>query len=184
MTRRRPADPQALEQDIRRAIRATAGLRNELDDLLKEVLESRDAGLVSLRSKLGVIGGTGTGDPTQASAASLEFQRLQDVMRFVSRRVERVGSHISSARANVRDARGEEDPQVRRQPGRGVREVGGIIGAWLDIDPEEGPARRERREAARELRKAEPAPKAPVLRCPTCGAPQPVVVRRTPTTSG
>jgi len=123
----RRTTPTAIEQDIRRSIRATAALRGDLDELLKEVLEARDAGLVSLRSKLGTLGGTGVGNPTEASAASLEFRRLQDVMRFVSRRVERVDKHLAAARSHVRQARGEEEADARQK--HQVRDVGGILGA-------------------------------------------------------
>jgi len=177
----RRTTPTAIEQDIRRSIRSTAALRRDLDELLKEVLEARDAGLVSLRSKLGTLGGTGVGNPTEASAASLEFRRLQDVMRFVSRRVERVDKHLAAARSHVRQARGEEEADARQK--HQVRDVGGILGAWLDIDPEEGPARRERRAAARELTRAKEPEADGVLRCPTCGTAQPVVVSQTTTTT-
>jgi hypothetical protein len=120
-------------------MRAEAALlASRAKQLAKEYEEAHDAGIRSLRSGTGSIGGGGKtkgshSDPTREAAGSYEYRRLQDCSAYAARRVKAARGKLGGAIRELTEA------------------LEALHGGWLDTDPDLREDRRAKREAAREI---------------------------------
>ena len=131
-----PTRPGRVRADLNyiRAVAEEVAVRAK--DLARDYEEAHDAYVRSFRSGVRSLPrGGGVGDPTGDTATAGDYRRMQSVLRFVDNRVSAARSKMVSALRELERALGDDRD--------------GLLGAWLDTDPDLRDDRREKRAAVR-----------------------------------